>query len=716
MKKTYALVTFLCLSLVIMAQSPKLSNYSRSFLDAKTTAQSEQQRTNFRKHYGVKLVAEQEFVSAYIHFNDAADKTILENYGATIVSDFGNIVTANIPVDQLEALSNEKAIKLIEIGTPVRKKLAAARTAANVDKVQAGTNLSHPFLGTNVVVGVVDGGFQYNHINFYDLDNTSELRVKRVWKQSNNAKYTTQATIEAAKYDDSSDEDGHATHVTGIAAGSYSGNSYYGVAKDADIVMVSMGQSNTDISNGVKYVYDYATEVGKPAVVNLSLGTHIGPHDGTSTFDRTCDAMQGPGRLLVGAASNEGDQKLYLEKTLAANGTATEAITFDSNYGYDDNNDNIYEYYQDIDIWGDANQTYTVQIIITNSAGTTLWSSDIIDATTTTTKTYTSFSSAATGFLGLYASKDATNSKGNVLLTTHNSGWTAGFQLSGTNKLKVKFTATTAGTIRSWADGYGSTWTNGSTNSTVGELGGTGKQIISVGAWTTTARSNYGLTKNTITYFSSKGPTADGRMKPDIAAPGAVLASSVPNTSAVTGSSNFDQAATASVGGVTYYWGYMQGTSMASPFVTGVLATWLQANPQLTPDNVREILSQTAIVDSYTGACPNNTWGYGKIDAYAGLVKVIEATPIKNLETMPNAIMAYPNPNNGSFKLLFTEADENLLVSVYTINGQKLLSQPVNHVSVQENLDIDLGNVANGAYIVKVSGKKINETFRLLVR
>ncbi len=711
MKKTYALVAFLCLSLVIMAQSPKLSNYSRSFIDAKNTVQNEQQRTNFRKHYGLKLVAEQEFVSAYIHFNDESGKAILENYGATIVSDFGTIVTANIPVDQLEALSNENSIKFIEIGTPVRKKMAAARTGGNVDKVQAGTGLSHPFLGTDVVVGVVDGGFQYNHINFYALDAPSELRVKRVWNQGNSRKYTTQAAIETAKYDDSSDVNGHATHVTGIAAGSYSGNTYYGVAKDADIVMVSMGQTNTDISNGVKYVYDYATEVGKPAVVNLSLGTHIGPHDGTSTFDRTCDAMQGAGRLLVGAASNEGDQKLYLEKTLAANGTATEAITFDSNYAYGEDG-----YFQDIDIWGDENQTYTVQVIITNSAGTTLWSSDVVNATSTTTKTFTSFNSAATGFIGLYASKDATNNKGNVLLTTHNSSWSTGFQLSGTNKLKVVFTATTAGTIRSWADGYGSTWANGSTNSTVGELGGTGKNIISVGAWTTYAKSGYGLSLNRIAGFSSKGPTADGRMKPDISAPGAVLASSVPNTPAVTGSEYFEQAATATVNSVKYYWGYMQGTSMASPFVTGVLATWLQANPQLTPDNVREVLSQTSIVDSYTGACPNNTWGHGKIDAYAGLVKVIETTPIKNLETMPDAIMAYPNPNNGSFKVLFTEADENLLISVYTSNGQRILTQQVNNVAVQQSLDIDLGRVATGAYIVKVSGKKINETFRLLVR
>jgi len=705
MKKTYALVAFLCLSLVIMAQSPKLSNYSRSFIDAKNTVQNEQQRTNFRKHYGLKLVAEQEFVSAYIHFNDEAGKAILENYGATIVSDFGTIVTANIPVDQLEALSNENAIKFIEIGTPVRKKLAAARTGANVDKVQAGTGLSHPFLGTNVVVGVVDGGFQYNHINFYDLDNTSELRVKRVWKQSTNTKYTTQATIEAAKYDDSSDEDGHATHVTGIAAGSYSGNNYYGVAKDADIVMVSMGQTNTDISNGVKYVYDYATEVGKPAVVNLSLGTHIGPHDGTSTFDRTCDAMQGAGRLLVGSAGNEGDYPIYNEKTLAAGESTTFIL---------DPSDSYYTGSGFADFWGDEGQSYTVQIVYLNTSGTELASGTATKAATTlSTTTNWSNSTYASGSLNAYTQKspDATNNKGNVYVNFNS------FKPKSNYKIGFKVTATTAGTVRVWGDDYNSVyWENGLNSSTVGELGGTGKKIISVGAWTSTAISGYGLTKNAIAGFSSKGPTADGRMKPDIAAPGAVLASSVPNTSAVTGSSGFEQAATATVNSVKYYWGYMQGTSMASPFVTGVLATWLQANPQLTPDNVREVLSQTSIVDSYTGVCPNNTWGYGKIDAYAGLVKVIETTPIKNLEMIPDAIMVYPNPNNGSFKVLFTEADENLLISVYTSNGQRILTQQVNNVAVQQSLDIDLGEVATGAYIVKVSGKKINETFRLLVR
>jgi len=159
----------------------------------------------------------------------------------------------------------------------------------------------------------------------------------------------------------------------------------------------------------------------------------------------------------------------------------------------------------------------------------------------------------------------------------------------------------------------------------------------------------------------------------------------------------------------------MSGTSMAAPFVTGVLSTWLEANPQLTPEKVREVFATTAITDTYTGACPNNIWGYGKINAYEGLLKVIATTPIQNLKTMPDAIMLYPNPNNGSFKLLFTESDENLTVTVYTANGQQILANLIDYITIQEELTMNLGTVRSGAYIVKITGKKINETLRLLV-
>lgn len=649
-------------------------------------------------------------MSAYVHFYDAdADKAaILEAYGATLNNDFGDFVTSNIPVDAIEALAQDEQVKLVEMGTPVRTRMNKARTATNVDKVQAGTGLSQPFLGTGVVVGVVDGGFQYNHITFYDANNSSELRVKRVWNQSANKKYTTQSAIESAQYDDTQDDSGHATHVTGIAAGSYAGNSYYGVASDADIVMVSYGSSNTAITDGINYIFDYAKSVGKPAVVNLSLGQHMGPHDGTSTFDKALDATVGAGRIVCGAAGNEGEYPLYSEATLAAGESHTFIL---------DPSDQYYSGTKSFaDFWGDEGQKYTMQIVYLDANGNELAAGTSTAVATATSKT-TSWSNStyASGSITAYTqmSTDATNNRGNVYLYFKNN-----FKPKNNYKVGFKVTAQNAGTIRVWGDDYNSIyWEDGQTTHTVGEIGGTANGIITVGAFVTNRRSGYGLTSvGTIATFSSKGPTSDGRMKPEITAPGACIASAVPNTSAITSSGDFDEAKSATVNGTTYYWGYMNGTSMATPFVTGVVATWLQANPNLTPDQIKEIMAQTAQTDSYTGTCPNNTWGYGKIDAYAGLLKVLETTDIKHLETLPDAIMLYPNPSDGAFKLFFKQHDNNVNIRIYAANGQQVYAQRIGAVDGQQTLDIDAVGIASGAYIVKIAGDNTNTTCRLIVR
>lgn len=692
------------MSSLLVAQSSKLSPYSRGFIDTRNSTKNEMQWSKLRSNFGLKTHSDVSYVSAYIYLNaNTRDVSFLETYGVIVDNAFDSILTVKIPINQVEAVAESDFVAYIEIGTPVTKKMAFARVSGHVDKVQAGTELSHPFLGTGVIVGVVDYGFQYNHINFYDVDDDYKtLRVKRVWNQTNGRKYTTKATIEAAQYDDPSDNSGHATHVTGIAAGSYSENTYYGVAKDADIVMVSYGNSNVDVSNGIKYIYDYATEVNKPAVVNMSLGVHLGPHDGTSTFDITCDNMQGAGRLLVGSAGNEGNMDLYRENVCAKNQTVTNYLSFQS----------YYDQTATVDIWGDNNQKYAVQLVISNSAGTIQYTSPSYNATLTANYSLTASnygSSYGSGDIYIYTElgRNSTNAKGNVLV------YLSDFSLNSGYKLGIKYTATTAGTIRAWGSEYELYWENGTTASTVGEIGGTGKKIISVGAYTSFARY-VGSQVNRIANFSSKGPTADGRTKPDIAAPGDAIISSIPNTNNAI--NNASGKISKTIGSDTYYWAYMSGTSMASPFVTGVLATWLEANPNLTPEKVREILSTSSSTDIYTGICPNNTWGYGKIDAYEGLLKVIETTPIQNLETMPDAILVYPNPNNGSFNLLFTEADNNLQVTIYTSSGQHFFSTRIGTVYTQENRTINLNQAANGFYIVKVKGDHINETFRLVVR
>lgn len=706
MKKITLLALCIGFTLLAFAQPSKLTNHTRAFVDAQKKATTAEQREQLRKNFALKVANNSdEYVSAYVHFYSAdADKAaILEAYGATLNNDFGDFVTSNIPVDAIEALVQNEQVKLVEMGTPVRTRMNKARTATNVDKVQAGTGLSQPFLGTGVVVGVVDGGFQYNHITFYDANNSSELRVKRVWNQSANKKYTKQSAIESAQYDDTEDDSGHATHVTGIAAGSYAGNSYYGVASDADIVMVSYGSSNTAITDGIKYIFDYAKSVNQPAVVNLSLGQHTGPHDGTSTFDKALDAAVGAGRIVCGAAGNEGDSKLFLQQTLTQDQTITQPLTLSHYYSYGES-----YYLPEIDIWGEPNKDYSIQVVITKS-GSEVWSSDIFAANTTSEKTYKSFTGASGG-LSIYAGKNTINKKGNVTIFYDKN---YGFTLNSGYVLNVRFIGTNAGTIQAWADGYECKWKNGSTNSTIGELGGTANNIITVGAWTTQSNTySFGDATDEIAPFSSLGPTADGRVKPEITAPGDVIMSSIPDLKSI----QADGKTSKKVGSKTYYWGYMSGTSMATPFVTGVVATWLQANPNLTPEQIKEIMAQTAQTDSYTGTCPNNTWGYGKIDAYAGLLKVLETTDIKHLETLPDAIMLYPNPSDGAFKLFFKQNDNNVNIRIYAANGQQVYAQRIGAVDGQQTLDIDAVGIASGAYIVKIAGDNTNTTCRLIVR
>ena len=125
-------------------------------------------------------------------------------------------------------------------------------------------------------------------------------------------------------YDSSSEY--HGAHTMGIAAGGDMKSKYYGVAPDADIVFVSFKSDDTNIADAIKYIFDYADKVDKPCVINMSLGQHIGPHNGTSFLDRLIDESTGPGRIIVGAAGNEGNVRLHTSKTFTADDTQLKSM------------------------------------------------------------------------------------------------------------------------------------------------------------------------------------------------------------------------------------------------------------------------------------------------------------------------------------------------------------------------------------------------------
>lgn len=71
---------------------------------------------------------------------------------------------------------------------------------------------------------------------------------------------------------------------------------------------------------------------------------------------------------------------------------------------------------------------------------------------------------------------------------------------------------------------------------------------------------------------------------------------------------------------------------MSAPVVTGVIALWLQANPRLTPKDCLDIFARTCVRPDHSLTYPNNYYGYGEIDAAAGIEAAIAMTGIKNLE------------------------------------------------------------------------------------
>src|SRR5262245_16709894 len=155
--------------------------------------------------------------------------------------------------------------------------------------------------GKNVVVGIVDTGIDIFHRAFRHTDANGTTRILALWDQTlsptkpgehhpTGFDYGVEfeapainAALTANKRPwRSVDEDGHGTHVAGIAAGNGAqpGNGhlagyYIGVAPEADLVIVkSFGLDH--MLDATKYIIDYATSKGKAVVVNLSQGQEAG--------------------------------------------------------------------------------------------------------------------------------------------------------------------------------------------------------------------------------------------------------------------------------------------------------------------------------------------------------------------------------------------------------------------------------------------------------
>lgn len=191
--------------------------------------------------------------------------------------------------------------------------------------------------GKGVVVGIVDTGVDLSHRDLRTAADETRVawlldvsRGPQHFHETLEAAYGCNLRPGCAVYaaadlerlrsngilgDEPTDPFGHGTHVASLAAGNGLSSPtprYIGVAPEATYVVVRVAHDNgsiqdADVLKAVKFVFDRAEELGMPAVVNLSLGSDFGAHDGSSALEAGLSSLVGPafpGRAIVVAAGN----------------------------------------------------------------------------------------------------------------------------------------------------------------------------------------------------------------------------------------------------------------------------------------------------------------------------------------------------------------------------------------------------------------------------
>ncbi len=694
MNRLIVFLLFIFISLSMNAQCPRYEKMSSFVREAMASSLVNKQLTRSQ--------SDNRLLTAFVRI-DGNSAEVLKQYGCKELARVGNVSIAAIPLNKLGALSCGKQVKRIETGRRCSVQMDTTRLVVNAEAVYMGEGLSQTYTGRGVVVGVQDIGFDLTHPNFYSGD-MSRYRIKAMWDQLSRdtigstlyvgRDYVGKEALLQLGHPLDGETQTHGTHTAGIAAGSGAeGNGvispYRGVACEADLVLVDNAADNISLIDpkdyykytyatdalGFKYIFDYAERMHQPCVINFSEGSSQDFHGDDQLYYDLLAKLVGPGRIIVSSAGNNGARNSYIHKSLGKERAGAFIMSNEKRFS----------------CTAKSKQPFTFRVTIYDNAA----SPNIVDVSTV------NICSARDSLLTNTLSVGGKKYIWRVLAypNSYDASETAyDFQLSSPSKVgdspqvSLQVIGRDADIELYRMSGYmfphalDPVLDAGDCRYTIFSPSSS-PDVICVGSTSyRTQFVNYLGEKKVYdsgrdgirSPFSAMGPTLDGRIKPDVMAPGQNIVSSystffINNPANVNGSVQSD-VRHFDYNGRTYAWNSNAGTSMSAPVVAGAIALWLQADPMLTPADCLEIFSKTCTHYDTSLSYPNNLYGYGQIDVAAGLREVLRR---KTLGINTIGQKKEPTQNDNRIYLLDGRyvgiSEANLPKGIYIRNGKKFI-------------------------------------------
>lgn len=694
MNRLIVFLLFIFTSLGIIAQRPRYEKMSPFVREAMASALATKQLTRSQ--------SDDRLLTAFVRI-DGNSTEVLRQYGCKELARVGDISIAAIPLSNLGALSCGKQVKRIETGRRCSIQMDTTRLVVNAEKVYTDEGLSQSYTGRGVVVGVQDIGFDLTHPNFYSAD-MSQYRIKALWDQLSRDTigstlyvghdYVGRDALLKLEHPIDGETQTHGTHTAGIAAGSGAeGNGdispYRGMACDADLVLVDNAADNASLIDpkdyykftyatdalGFKYIFDYAERMHQPCVINFSEGSSQDFHGYDQLYYELLAKLIGPGRIIVSSAGNDGARNSYIHKNIGKERAGAFIMGNEKRFS----------------CTAKSKQTFTFRVSVYDNVA----SPQIVDISTV--NVCNAQDSLLTDPLLVGGKKYIWR----VLAypnsyDTHETAYD--FQISSPSKLgdspqvSLQVMGRDADIELYRMSGYmfphslDPVLDAGDCRYTIFSPSSS-PDVICVGSTSyRTQFVNYlgekkvydNGQKGIRSPFSAMGPTLDGRIKPDVMAPGQNIISSY-STFFINNPKNVNASVKSDVrhfeyNGRTYAWNANAGTSMSAPVVTGAIALWLQADPTLTPADCLEIFAKTCSHYDTSLSYPNNLYGYGQIDVAAGLREVLRRKALgintigqkKVSEQYDNRIYLLDGRYVGT-------SDANLPKGIYIRNGKKFV-------------------------------------------